>query len=301
MAPPSNGLEEALTVPTPGRLEEPLAPSPWKHKLRAVLGRPPQVAVLRLDGVIAPRARFQKSVSIDSHGDAIERAFRLAGLKAVALVVNSPGGSAAQAALLHDRIRAHAAERKVPVYAFVEDVAASGGYWLACAGDEILAQPTSILGSIGVIYAGFGFADAIARLGVERRIHTAGEKKSILDPFRPESEEDVARLKRLQAEIHEAFIALVRDRRGGRLNDVDGDLFSGAFWTGEPARARGLIDGFGDLRQVMRARFGDKVRLRPVKAEKGLLPRFGIGSRADLATSLADEAETRLMWSRYGL
>jgi len=275
-------------------------PSPWRRWIARLLRRAPRVAVLRLDGVIGARSRFQRGLAIETHGPLIERAFQVPRVRAVAIVVNSPGGSPAQSQLIADRLRALSAERKVPVIAFVEDVAASGGYWLACAGEDIHAQPTSVLGSIGVVSASFGFVEAIGKLGVERRVHTAGENKAILDPFLPEKAEDVERLKELQLDIHRAFIDHVKARRGPRLNDLDGDLFTGAFWTGEPARRRGLIDGFGDVRQVMRARFGANVRLIPIRTERGLLSRFGLG-QSRLATDLAEELDLRTLWGRFGL
>jgi signal peptide peptidase SppA len=272
----------------------------WLKNLRARLRGAPRVNVLRLDGVIGSGGRFNKGLSLERLAGSIEEAFEGGKrLKAVALIVNSPGGSPAQSALIHDRIRALAEEKKVPVYAFVEDAAASGGYWLACAGEEIHAQPSSIVGSIGVVSAGFGFVEAIAKLGVERRVYTAGENKAILDPFQPEKAEDVERLKTIQLELHRVFIDHVKTRRGPRLNDIDGDLFTGAFWLGEEARRRGLIDGLGDVRSVTRAKFGEKVKIRVVEARKGLLSRIGLGSR--IAAGVADEIETRAVWGRLGL
>ena len=273
----------------------------WLKNLRARLRRAPRVNVLRLEGVIGAGGRFRKGLSIENTAAQIERAFEGARLKAVAVIVNSPGGSPAQSALIHDRIRALAEEKKVPVVVFVEDVAASGGYWIACAGEEIHVQASSIVGSIGVVSPGFGFVEAIARLGIERRLHASGENKAILDPFLPEKPEDVARLEGLQKEIHDLFIAHVKTRRGQRLNDIDGDLFSGAFWTGEAARQRGLVDGIGDVRQVMRARFGRKVRLNPIRAERGLLARFGLDTRAPWAAALGEAVEARSLWGRFGL
>ncbi|MBT5432679.1 MAG: S49 family peptidase [Rhodospirillaceae bacterium] len=269
-------------------------------RLRRIFRRSPRVNVLRLEGAIGSRGRFQKGISLESLEDAIDRAFSGSRLKAVALVVNSPGGSPAQSALVHDRIRALADEKDVPVVAFVQDAAASGGYWLACAGDEIYALTSSIVGSIGVVSSGFGFVDAIAKLGIERRIHTAGESKAILDPFEPERAEDVERLKALQGEMHDLFKNHVKARRGDRLNDIDDNLFSGAFWTGEEGRRRGLVDGIGDVRQVMRGRFGEHVRLRGVKSKGGgMLSRLIPGSR--LAGAVAGEIETRALWARFGL
>lgn len=270
-----------------------------RARLRGIFRRAPRVNVLRLEGAIGTPGRFQKGISIDGMEDAIGEAFEGKRLKAVALVINSPGGSPAQSALVHDRIRALADEKDVPVFAFVEDVAASGGYWIACAAEEIFAQPSSIVGSIGVVSAGFGFVDAIAKLGIERRVHTTGENKAILDPFQPEKDEDIARLKAIQADLHRIFIDHVQARRGVRLNDIDGDLFTGAFWIGEEARRRGLIDGVGDIRRVMHERFGESVKLRAVKSGGGLLSRIGLGSR--MANAIFSEAETRALWARFGL
>jgi signal peptide peptidase SppA len=267
--------------------------------------RPPVVSVLRFEGVIMPRPR-REGVSLASHAAAIERAFRVANLSAVALVVNSPGGSAVQSALLFRRIRELADEKHVPVIAFAEDVAASGGYWLALAGDEIFSEETSILGSIGVISASFGFSQLIGRLGVERRLHTAGERKSLLDPFLPENPSDVERLTALQQDIHRAFKEHVRRRRAGKIDAADDTLFNGDVLTGRMAVDRGLIDGIGELRAVMRARYGDKVRLRPFAAERRRWPlwrRLPLAAREPVAAiaDLADWIEARLLWARFGL
>src|SRR3954452_24399713 len=183
---------------------------------------PPVVAVVRFEGAIGPR-QWRGSLSLGSHAAALERAFAARRLSAVALSINSPGGSPVQSALLYKRIRQLADEKKVPVFAFAEDVAASGGYWLARPADEIFARPSAIIGSIGVVSAGFGFQDLIARYGIERRVHTSGTRKAMLDPFQPENDDDVIRLKAIQAEIHDAFISMVRSRRGGRLNGTDDD------------------------------------------------------------------------------
>ena len=267
--------------------------------------RPPVVSVLRFEGVIMPRPR-REGVSLASHAAAIERAFRVANLSAVALVVNSPGGSAVQSALLFRRIRELADEKQVPVIAFAEDVAASGGYWLALAGDEIFSEESSILGSIGVISASFGFSQLIGRLGVERRLHTAGERKSLLDPFLPENPSDVERLTALQQDIHRAFKEHVCRRRAGKIDAADDTLFNGDVLTGRMAVERGLIDGIGELRAVMRARYGDKVRLRPFTAERRRWPlwrRLPLAAREPAAAiaDLADWIEARLLWARFGL
>src|SRR5262252_3996534 len=200
--------------------------------------------------------------SCRGRGAAIEKAFRVSRLAAVAIVINSPGGSPVQSALLYRRIRQLADEKRVPVVAFAEDVAASGGYWLALAGDEIYSEETSILGSIGVLSSGFGFSRLIERLGIERRLHTAGERKSLLDPFLPENPSDVERLGVLQQDIHRAFKEHVQRRRAGKIDTSDESLFNGDVLTGRMALNRGLVDGIGDLRGVMRARYGDKVKLR---------------------------------------
>ncbi len=270
---------------------------------------PPTVAVLRLSGVISAGASRLRPghLNLADLASAIERAFSLYRVEAVALSINSPGGSPVQSSLIQRRIRDLAEEKDVPVYAFAEDVAASGGYWLACAADEIYADANSIVGSIGVISAGFGFTGLMQRVGVERRVHYRGDRKLLLDPFAPEKPEDVARLGAIHKDIHESFIDLVKRSRGARLADdrLD-DIFSGDAWTGQRALELGLIDGLGDLRGVMRDKFGDKVQLRVVGESRSWLQRrlgFGGGSLlpADWPQQLLDAAEARAHWSRYGL
>ncbi len=267
---------------------------------------PPVVAVLRLSGVIGNVGPARQGLSLAALAGPIERAFKLSRVKAVALCINSPGGSPVQSSLLARRIRALAEEKEVPVVAFTEDVAASGGYWLACAADEIFADESSIIGSIGVVYAGFGFTDLIKRIGVERRVYTAGEHKSMLDPFRPEQAEDVERLKALQRDVHESFKTLVRGRRGDRLKAATEELFTGEFWSGGKALEMGLIDGLGDLRSVMRERFGDKVQLRLVNPERGWLSRrLRLSASApqpvDWLADAMSVLEERALWARFGL
>jgi signal peptide peptidase SppA len=237
---------------------------------------------------------------------AIEKAFRASGLVAVAIVVNSPGGSPVQSALLYRRIRQLAEEKRVPVFAFAEDVAASGGYWLALAGDEIFTEETSLVGSIGVISAGFGFYQLLGRLGIERRLHAAGERKSLLDPFLPEDPFDVARLTTLQEDIHHAFKEHVRRRRAGKIDEGDDALFTGDVLTGRMAVDRGLVDGIGELRAVMRARYGDNVRLRPIAADRRRLPflsRLPYVRRepGSLIGEFIDWLDARLLWAKFGL
>ncbi len=252
----------------------------------------PAVAVIRLEGTIGagPRGMSDKALA-----PLIEKAFRSKPV-AVALQVNSPGGSAVQSSLIASRIRRLAEEKGVPVTAFVEDVAASGGYWLACAGDDIIADRGSVLGSIGVIAAGFGLHEFIGRYGVERRVHTAGTSKSFLDPFRPEKEEDVARLTEILDDLHAYFIDHVKSRRGTRLA-ADDELFSGRVWVGQGAVDKGLADGLGHLVPVMKARHGDKVQFRVFGPRRGLLGRLG----ARVVDDALGAIEERAAYARFGL
>jgi len=267
------------------------------------------VTVVRLTGAIGMATPLRPGVSLTSCAAALEKAFS-ARAAAVAVSINSPGGSPVQSNLIFKRIRALAEEKSRPVYTFCEDVAASGGYMLACAGDEIYADPSSIIGSIGVVSAGFGLDKAIDKLGIDRRVYTAGTRKVILDPFQPEKKEDVKQLLAIQEEIHESFKSLVRERRGEALGGDEAALFSGEFWAGERAKELGLVDGLGDLRSVMREKFGKNVRLKVVSTDRGWLARrlgFETGpllpSRS--AFNLAEEAlsaiEARALWARYGL
>lgn len=257
------------------------------------LDRSPVVAVVRLEGMISAGAR---GLSDKGLAPLLERAFRRGRPRAVALVVNSPGGSAVQSSLIAARIRRLSEERKVPVVAFVEDLAASGGYWLATAADEIWVDPSSLVGSIGVIYAGFGFHGLLDRHGVERRVHTAGRSKSFMDPFSPEKKADVARLKALQEPIHASFIAQVKERRGARLAEGQ-DLFSGDIWTGAQAIEVGLADHVGHLVPAMKERFGKDVRLLEYGRRRSLLQRLGAAVTGEVAGAL----EERAMWARFGL
>jgi signal peptide peptidase SppA len=266
----------------------------------------PLVTVVRLAGAIGSVMPLRAGLSIAGVAPMLDRAFAPPGVKAVALVVNSPGGSPAQSHLIYKRIRALSDEKKVPVLVFVEDAAASGGYMIACAGDEIFADPSSILGSIGVVSASFGLDRFIERFGIERRVHTSGENKAMLDPFRPEDPEDVARLKVLQSHIHAMFIDLVKGRRGARLKSDSPELFSGAFWAGAEAVELGLADAVGDLRGVLRERFGPKVRIRVIPSTRqSILAR--LFNRQPFPESLLDPhaligaLEERAVWARLGL
>lgn len=265
----------------------------------------PRVAVLRLQGAIGAVSPFRPGLSIGALAPSLEKAFAVPHLSAVALIVNSPGGSAAQSHLIYKRIRALAAEKDVPVFAFVEDAAASGGYMIACAADEIVADPASLVGSIGVVSAGFGFQELIARIGVERRVHTQGEAKAMLDPFRPEDPADVARLTAIQADIQALFTGLVTERR--KTLNASQNLFAGAVWSGRQALELGLVDALGDVRTTLRERFGEKVELKMIAEQKGslvarLLRRSSPGSTATaLPDAVIAALEERASWARFGL
>ena len=272
--------------------------------------KPPIVAVIRLTGMISPTPQaFRGNLNLAGLVQQIERAGHTRGVRAIALQVNSPGGSPVQSELIAKRLRAVARESDLPLFAFVEDIAASGGYWLACAADEIYAERSSLIGSIGVVSSGFGFTEAIERHGIERRVHAQGRHKAMLDPFRPENAADVARLEGLQKEIHQAFKDHVRDRRGKRLKGEDDRLFEGDVWTGEGALALGLIDGIGDMRTVMRDRFGKKVQLCVMGPRKSWFRRRLGMSRAptfdldphSVISGVFTAMEERALWARFGL
>ncbi len=259
------------------------------------------IPVIPINGGIGMGMPLRPGVSAAALEPLLVRAFATKG-PAVALRINSPGGSAVQSHLIFRRIRALAEEKKKAVIVGVEDVAASGGYMIALAGDEIIVDPSSIVGSIGVVFAGFGFPRLLDKLGIERRVHTAGQSKVILDPFQPEKPDDVERLKTLQREVHETFIALVKSRRPALADNPD--LFTGAFWSGERGVALGLVDRVGDLHAVLREKYGEDVRLRVMSAEKGLLRRrLGLAAPAasDIAEAAIGTVEERLLWNRYGL
>src|SRR6201985_1813338 len=270
------------------------------------------VPVVRLSGVIGAVTPLRPGMSLAGVARMLERAFSVKNAKAVALVINSPGGSPVQSRQIYLRIRQLAEEKKLPVLVFVEDVAASGGYMIACAGDEIFCDPSSILGSIGVVGGSFGFQDLIKRIGVERRLYTAGEHKAMLDPFLPENPDDVARVKALQREIHDIFISLVKQSRGTRLKGADDVLFTGEYWAGETSISLGLADAIGDLRSTLRARYGEKVQTPVIAPSSGMLSGL-LGRRSPRARALVvldalpglpeeliSALETRAIWARYG-
>ena len=286
------------------------------RRLQAVLprrfrARVPLVPVVRLSGIIGFSTPLRPGLTLASCARALDRAFKSYDAAAVALAINSPGGSAVQSHLIFKRIRQLAEEKSVPVIAFTEDVAASGGYMIACAADEIVADETSIVGSIGVVGGSFGFHGLLEKVGIERRLYTSGEHKAMLDPFLPEKPDDVARLKAIQRDIHDSFIGLVKARRGPRLQDTEADLYSGEYWTGRKALELGLVDRIGDLRATLRERFGDKVETPLITSARGLFgrPAAGIGpvdldglwNRPGLAEDLVSALEARAMWAHYGL
>ena len=270
-------------------------------------GRRPVVPIVRLTGVIGFSTPLRPGLSLAGVARMLERAFATRNAAAVALSINSPGGSPTQSHLIWRRIRELAQEKKRNVIAFVEDAAASGGYMIACAADEIVADPYSIVGSIGVVGGSFGFDKLIAKVGIERRLYTSGEHKAMLDPFLPENAGDVERLKKLQQEIHEGFIALVKSRRGIKLKGPEDELFSGEYWTGNRALELGLIDGIGELRSTLRARFGEKVVTPVIAGDRSFFSRRIFGSArgeltpGDLAGDIISALETRALWARYGL
>ncbi|MBY0561157.1 S49 family peptidase [Hyphomicrobium sp.] len=271
--------------------------------------RQPVVPVLRFSGPIGMATPLRPGLSLAAYAGAIEKAFSLSKLPAVAVVINSPGGSPVQSNLIFNRLRQLAAEKEKRVYVFCEDVAASGGYFLAIAGDEIYGDPSSIIGSIGVVSRSFGFVDLLQRLGIERRVYTAGTEKNQLDPFLPENADDISRLKAIQQDVHDVFIGLVKERRLGKLKAPDAELFSGAFWSASKAVDFGLIDGITDVRTKMQMLFGDKVKLKVVEPERaGLLSRLrrapgasGLGNGLAFADDLVSAVEERSLWSRFGI
>jgi signal peptide peptidase SppA len=276
----------------------------------------PTVPVVRLTGVIGFSTPLKPGLTLAGLARAFDRAFALGKPKAVALAINSPGGSAVQSHLIYRRIRQLSEEKGIPVIAFVEDVAASGGYMIACAADEIVCDPSSIVGSIGVVGATFGVHEAMKKLGIERRVYTAGDKKVTLDPFLPENPDDVAHLKSIQREIHETFIGLVKASRGARLTGPENTVFSGEYWGAKTALGYGLVDRLGDLRAVLRERFGEEVRTPLVSAERGLFGRRvpGVGAAGmpswsglgpavgpSFAEDVVSAIEARAIWARFGL
>ncbi|MEX0751674.1 MAG: S49 family peptidase [Xanthobacteraceae bacterium] len=278
---------------------------------RRLRGGVPLVPVVRLTGIIGFSTPLKPGLTLAGIARALERAFSMRRAKAVALCINSPGGSPVQSHLIFRRIRQLAEEKGLPVLAFIEDAGASGGYMIACAADEIVCDASSMVGSIGVMGGSFGFNKLMEKVGIERRLFTSGERKAMLDPFLPEKPEDVERLKQIQSEIHQDFIALVKERRGTKLTGPEKALFSGEFWTGARAVEIGIADALGDLRSVLRQRYGEDVLMPVVTPERGFFSRrlrgLGLGgleqfwSRPGFAEEILSALEARALWSRYGL
>jgi len=273
-----------------------LSPRPWFRS-------GPVVAILPLNGVIGQGGRMRgEGLTLDSLESQIEKAFKQPRAKAVVLSINSPGGSPVQSALIANRIREEAAKKKLPVLSFIQDVGASGGYWLACAGDEIIAMEASIVGSIGVVAAGFGFTEFIEKHGIERRVYTQGKNKAMLDPFLPEKPDDVKQLKSAQKDVHDVFIDWVKRNRGDKLTAADAEIFTGAIWSGIGAKKMGLVDELGDIRSICRQRFGDKVVFKIFKEPKGFFSRkFGVFHAQYWVDAIADAVSERTLWARFGL
>ena len=257
---------------------------------------------VRLTGVIGSAGRFRQGIDFSGQQEIIKKAFSFKKSKNVAISINSPGGSPVQSHLIHDYIRQLAKKNKKKVIVFAEDVAASGGYLIACAGDEIYANSSSIVGSIGVISASFGFQDAIKKIGIQRRVYTAGKNKSTLDPFKEEKDEDIQRIKKLQLELHADFINLVKKSRGSKLKDPEkNNIFTGEFWTGKTSLKLGLIDGIGNADQVLKEKFGEKVIIKTFEKPKGFIARKLSSSTQDPVEKLVNLIEEKSMWQKFGL
>ena len=261
----------------------------------------PSIAVIRLNGIIAPSGSpIRKGLNIENVEPLLKKAFKISKIKAVALIINSPGGSPVQSQLIGEKIRLLSIKHNVPVLSFCEDVAASGGYWLAASADEIFAEKSSIIGSIGVISSGFGFANAIEKLGIERRIYTSGKSKSMLDPFIESKENDVKHLKTLQNEIHENFISYIKDRRGSKLSSDEEEIFNGKFWTGIKAHELGLVDGLGSINKILKDRFGEDYKTIVISQKKSF---FSLGGNLIeiIVGKVLSIIEERIIWSKFNL
>lgn len=288
----------AVIKPQLGKLEQILSFLPICRKSKRT------IAVLNLSGVIGKISAMKSGLSLESLNQLIEKAFEIKNLTAVCLTVNSPGGSPVQSELIAKRIRALATEKKIPVYSFVEDYAASGGYWLACAGDQIYASASSIIGSIGVISAGFGFTDAISKLGVERRVYSEGRNKAILDPFKPVQKEDVAIIKKIQKQVHEHFINYVKERRIGKLTQDDDILFNGEFWSGQTAIDYGLIDGLDDMYSFVKDKYGDVTFKYIGEKQSWIKKKLGITSESimqNFSNSLVESVSNKVKYDKFNV
>ena len=257
---------------------------------------------IRLTGVIGSAGRFKQGIEFSGQQEIIKKAFSFKKSKNIAISINSPGGSPVQSHLIHDYIRQLAKKNEKKVIVFAEDVAASGGYLIACAGDEIYANSSSIVGSIGVISASFGFQDAIKKIGVQRRVYTAGKNKSTLDPFKEEKEEDIERIKRLQLELHSDFIKVVKKSRGSKLKDPEkNNTFTGEFWSGTTSMKLGLIDGIGNAEQILREKFGEDIDIKKLEKPKSFIAKKLSSSIDNQIDNIASVIEERALWQKFGL
>ena len=257
---------------------------------------------IRLSGVIGSAGRFKQGIDFSGQQEIIKKAFSFKKAKNIAISINSPGGSPVQSHLIHDYIRQLAKKNKKKVIVFAEDVAASGGYLIACAGDEIYANSSSIIGSIGVISASFGFQDAIKKIGIQRRVYTAGKNKSTLDPFKEEKEEDIERIKKLQLELHSDFIQVVKKSRGSKLKDPEkNNTFTGEFWSGSASKHLGLIDGIGNAEQILREKFGEDIIIKKLEKQKGFIAKKLSSSLDNQIDNIANVIEERALWQKFGL
>jgi len=263
------------------------------------------IAVLRLNGIIGKVSAVQSGLTLESLNELIEKAFKVKKLKALCLIINSPGGSPVQSELIAKRIRELSKENKIKVYSFIEDMAASGGYWLACTGDQIYASRSSIIGSIGVVSSGFGFQEAINKLGIERRVYTEGKNKAVLDPFKPINKDDLKIIKNLQKQVYEHFVDYVKSRRVGKLTQQDDILFNGEFWAGQTALDYGLIDGLGDMYSIMREKFGDNIKFQYLCAKQPWIKKkLGMASKIftdNLADSLINSFENKITNDKFDI
>ena len=299
----SNTIAEAeynseAIKPQIGKLDQILSFLPMYRKSK------PTIAILNLTGVIGRMSAMKSGLSLDSLNQLIEKAFKIKNLTAICLIINSPGGSPVQSELIAKRIRTLATEKKVPIYSFVEDCAASGGYWLACAGDQIYASASSIVGSIGVISAGFGFTEAISKLGVERRVYSEGRNKSILDPFMPVQKEDISIIKKIQKQVHEHFIDYVKERRIGKLTQEDDILFNGEFWSGNTALDYGLIDGLDDMYNFIKKKYGDVTFKYINEKQSWIKKKLGIGDQGiikEFSDSLIESVDNRVKFDKFNI
>ena len=272
----------------------------FKWIINVIFRRKPTVPVLRLSGVIATGGFSRGRINAENLENNIKKAFSDDNAKAIAILVNSPGGSPVQSSLIYKRIRYFAEKKEIPILVFVEDVAASGGYWLACAGDEIFADKSSIIGSIGVISASFGFVEAIKKIGIERRVYTSVKSKGSLDPFKPENSNDIKILKKIQRNVHNVFVEHVKSRRGDKLKGEKNEIFSGAFWSGEDALKLGLIDGIGEMREILKLRFGKNIRVKIIANKKGFLSSLTQTLSNSFFITLIENFENKTFWSRFG-